>query len=181
VRLGAAIVFNLAAAAAGTALLTLIETAGQHQRTRDLILTLAVMLVVVVVLNNQESLLLAIRSSGRWKLPRELGSSWAYQNEVGETVVVDDVLKIRHIGRLVLARGEGRIVSEGGGEARRYRIRATLDPEGILQGSWRSTSDRNYSGSFQLVGRRDGSGYAGHWTGVTAQNKVRAGIWDWHG
>lgn len=59
-------------------------------------------------------------------------------------------------------------------------MRASLNPEGVLEGRWETTTERNYYGSFQLVGRRDGSGYVGHWTGVNRENLVRAGSWKWH-
>jgi hypothetical protein len=69
-KLGTSLVFNVAAACAGTALVALIGAEGTHHRVRDLSATLVVFGVVVIVMNNHEYLVLALQRSGRWRRAR---------------------------------------------------------------------------------------------------------------
>lgn len=176
---GASVVFNFLTAVIGTALLALLkEEHGPHQ-ARDLIATLTVLIIVVLIINRQEELTLAVQRPGRWKLPRRTESTWSYDGPAGP-IVIRDRLAIRRVGRLVLATGESYAVE---GDASfthfRYRVRAALNPEGVLEGRWENRQDRNYYGVFQLLAQRDGSGYSGSWLGMNRHGAVRTGTWRW--
>jgi hypothetical protein len=174
-KLGASLLFNLLAACTGTLLVALLGAVGPHHQARDLVFTLIAFAFVVIVINHQESLLLAVQKSGRWRVPSQVWSTWSYETESGEIMNMDRI-ELQQIGRLV--RGQGSSIA-GVPPEHAYRIRGSLNPEGILEGRWESASGRNYYGSFQLVAQRDGEAYVGRWTGVSRENHVRAGEWEW--
>jgi hypothetical protein len=176
---GASLAFNLLTAAMGTGLLALLGAEHAPHQVRDLVATLTVFVIVVLIMNRQEELTLAVQRPGRWKLPRKTESIWSYEGPVGP-IVIRDRLTIRRVGRLVLATGESYSVEGDAGFTHfRYRVRAALNPEGVLEGRWENRQDRNYYGFFQLLAQRDGSGYSGSWLGMNRQGAVRTGTWHW--
>lgn len=180
-RVGASLLFNLAAAVAGTVLVALIGAEHGSHQVRDLAATLAVFVLVVFVLNYQESLTLAIRRPGRWRVSKSVRSTWGYEGARGP-IVIHDRLRIRQVGRLVIASGESQsIEGDPGFRSFQYRVRASLNPEGVLEGRWENRQDRNYYGSFQLLGQRDGTGFRGKWIGMSRSGSVKSGTWVWHG
>lgn len=175
---GPAIIFNLAAAIIGSVATSAL---GGAKSFSSRFLILVVFLVAVLVINYQDRLVLAIKSPGDWKLPASMGSTWGFVRD-GDLVRIHDQIRLHQINSLVWGRGRSHS-TEGPIEYDffDYKVRATLNAEGFLEGRWRSViKGRNYYGYFLLHIERNGKLLVGNWLGVDrSPQDVRCGEWEW--
>jgi hypothetical protein len=163
----------------GTIALQLLSVYRREQWV-SILATLGILIVLAAALNYQDQLIDITSSPGRWKLPKKATSEWQYLVD-NTPVIIQDNLKIRQLGRLVLAKGESfEVTGTTDFTSFRYSVRARLNPEGVLEGRWSNSQSRNYYGTFQLVGLRSGDRFSGAWIGVSRSGIVRSGIWTWY-
>ena len=138
-------------------------------RTHPVIATAALCVVValiVALVNYQASLLLMLKSPGKYDIGGEWKTTWSYQKTEGRVDIVV-TLRLRQIGQHI--RGLGQSIKVHGPapfKTLRYEMRGRVKEDGIVQGEWKNLNPRmHYYGTFQAKVAPHGKKVDGVWVG----------------
>jgi hypothetical protein len=141
------------------------------------ILTMAILCVIIVF---RIHILAMMKSPGDWRIVPTMNSKWTYVDpDTQISVAIEDELKIRQIGCLILAKAQSTRVQGAPFSTFSYKLSAVLNDEGVIDGEWKNIDPgRNYYGIFLAKLSRDGKRVDGTWLGIGTQS-IKSGAWSW--